>query len=366
MLRIFVTAQFLVAVNVGVLDSPRYYYFLPFYVGSGLYMVLFCLFSIPIVVTGVKNICLKRKPYLAKTEYANLYFNFYYLLTILLIASGTVSLVRSSSIIPIYALLGLYVLKDIVFASVGYKNREQLLNYLNGRVVRNDQIQASRSDKANASQLDSTPVEQNDRFNNSNFKLLSGTLSKNEPDKRNPKRNKISSKPQSEIPWWKQSKKPRLFSAKSNQKTMIMTGEPAKISSFAGKGGSDGSKQTEEENFSKYRHQGMHFDCYHEPDAANEPMVEGIEDMKHIHGEEWKSCYIFPRCFSEDPKDEVDLKTKTCLSCQSYFPNSIFMPCGHGGMCLPCALRISTKRQACPFCSTVRRSLLTIRSQASY
>lgn len=42
-----------------------------------------------------------------------------------------------------------------------------------------------------------------------------------------------------------------------------------------------------------------------------------------------------------------------CTVCYSREPNTVFMPCGHGGICDECAVGIFEKADHCPFCRKV-------------
>lgn len=46
-----------------------------------------------------------------------------------------------------------------------------------------------------------------------------------------------------------------------------------------------------------------------------------------------------------------------CTVCFVKEPNTVFMPCGHGGICDECALGIFEKSDQCPFCRNVRDAL---------
>lgn len=46
-----------------------------------------------------------------------------------------------------------------------------------------------------------------------------------------------------------------------------------------------------------------------------------------------------------------------CTVCFVKEPNTVFMPCGHGGICDECALGIFEKSDQCPFCRNVREDL---------
>lgn len=65
-------------------------------------------------------------------------------------------------------------------------------------------------------------------------------------------------------------------------------------------------------------------------------------------GMDWKQCLLA----TGDLRLMENLAT--CHVCLVNRPGSIFMPCGHGGMCLRCAIKHANVQKLCPYCGKVK------------
>lgn len=58
----------------------------------------------------------------------------------------------------------------------------------------------------------------------------------------------------------------------------------------------------------------------------------------------------------EEKKDQEIVKKKDeelCCLCFANIGDSVIMPCGHGGICNPCALELFSGCKDCPICRNV-------------
>lgn len=63
----------------------------------------------------------------------------------------------------------------------------------------------------------------------------------------------------------------------------------------------------------------------------------------------------------EDIKNEIK---NECMMCYQKAPNTIFQPCGHGGVCFDCSIEIMKNGNIeCHFCRGVKYFLILIANQ---
>lgn len=98
-------------------------------------------------------------------------------------------------------------------------------------------------------------------------------------------------------------------------------------------------------------------------------LIKGKKEEKKTQGD--KSLAMKSEIFRRDDEiadkhipeeDHGDSKCSNpenlCTVCFCKEPNTVFMPCGHGGICDDCALGIFEKSDQCPFCRKVSGELL--------
>ena len=87
----------------------------------------------------------------------------------------------------------------------------------------------------------------------------------------------------------------------------------------------------------------------------DELKVYKIENLTHTAGIDWKQCTLATS----------DLRLmENLISCHACFlsrPLSLFMSCGHGGMCLRCSVKQANVLKLCPYCGKVDKYYLGYR-----
>jgi hypothetical protein len=81
--------------------------------------------------------------------------------------------------------------------------------------------------------------------------------------------------------------------------------------------------------------------------GKDERKVYKIENLTHAAGIDWRQCTLA----TSDLRLMENLAT--CHACFVNRPLSLYMSCGHGGMCLRCSVKQASVLKLCPYCGKV-------------
>lgn len=84
--------------------------------------------------------------------------------------------------------------------------------------------------------------------------------------------------------------------------------------------------------------------------GKDERKVYKIESLTHASGIDWQQCTLA----TSDLRLMENLAT--CHACFVSRPLSLYMTCGHGGMCLRCSVKQANVLRLCPYCGKVGSS----------